>query len=115
MSSQKRKFSWLDLFIDPEERERRRKENEEKAEKIAATLTPIIEKTVDAIFKFQDDVKNEVEFLKTSYKAYNEYFTKKIEEDKKAEAARLAAIEEKNRQADKAYEEFLEKLKNKKE
>lgn len=37
-----------------------------------------------------------------------------IEEDKKAEAARLAAIEEKNRQADKAYEEFLEKLKNKK-
>ena len=33
MSSQKRKFSWLDLFIEPEERERRRKENEEKAEK----------------------------------------------------------------------------------
>lgn len=115
MSSQKRKFSWLDLFIEPEERERRRKENEEKAEKIAATLTPIIEKTVDAIFKFQDGVKNGVEFFKTSCKANNEYLIKRIEEDKKAEAARLAAIEEKNRQADKALEEFLEKLKNKKE
>lgn len=115
MSSQKRKFSWLDLFIEPEERERRRKENEEKAEKIAATLTPIIEKTVGAIFKFQDSVKNGAEFFKTSYKANNEYLKKKIEEDKKAEVAKLAAIEEKNRQADKALEEFLEKLKNKKE